>query len=77
MNTDAIDMHRDTIYPKVNGRLTTLGETAAVSYGGKSLTRKGLVCARSTAQCGTSKCFKYTFLISANHSFIFLLGKIR
>jgi len=61
MNTDTNDMHRDTICPKVNWRLITLSETAAVSCGSRSLTRKGLVCVRSTAQCGMSKRFEYTF----------------
>jgi len=75
MNTDSIDMRRDTICLRANGRSITLSETEAVSCGSRSLTRKGSVCARSTAQCGTSKCFNYTFLISANHLCVFFLAR--
>ena len=74
MNTDSIDLRRDTICPKVNGRSITLSEMEAVSCGSRSPTPKGLVCARSTAQCGTSKCFIYTFMISANHSCLFIFS---
>jgi len=56
-----IPLIRGTTCPKVNGDSITLSDTAAASFGSRSLMRKDSASARSTVQCGTSTCFNYNF----------------